>query len=114
MLAGSAATGIAASVLLAPLFDRAIIPGRMTLLLGILAAQLGCLLAKAGLAAAAAQLYAYHGAEVASQLTLGMYQHLRRQSLRYYQDRGVSEVFQLLRGDVAILEGGFSNLAGQA
>jgi len=114
LLTLAAGLGAAGLLLFAPLFDRGVIPGNFPLILSILLVQLACLLAKGALGAGAFHLFSAYGADLAATLTLRVYHHLQRQSFTYQLDKGQSELLQLLRGDTAIIEGGFSQLAGQA
>lgn len=113
LLSLSAVLGIGALLLFAPLFDRGIIPGNFAVAASILLLQLTCFLAGGGLAAAAFHLFSSYGANLAAALTLRTYQHLQRQSFLFQLHRGQSELLHLLRGDIAIIEGSFSQLLGQ-
>jgi len=105
--------GIGALLLFAPLFDRGIIPGNFWIAASILLLQLFCFLAGGGLAAVSFHLFSSYGANLAGALTLRIYEHLQKQAFISQLHRGQSELLQLLRGDIAIIEASFSQLLGQ-
>jgi len=113
LLSLSAALGIGALLLFAPLFDRGIIPGNFWIAASILLLQLFCFLAGGGLAAVSFHLFSSYGANLAGALTLRIYEHLQKQAFISQLHRGQSELLQLLRGDIAIIEASFSQLLGQ-
>ncbi len=113
LLVLAAALGVASLWLFAPLFDRGVIPGNISVIVSILLLQLCFSLAQGACSVTAFHLYSVYGADLAAGLTLRLYRHLEGQSFTSQLSKGQGETLQLLRGDTAVLEGGFSQATGQ-
>jgi ABC-type multidrug transport system fused ATPase/permease subunit len=113
LILASTCANVAAALLLKPLFDNAVL-GTGDNLWTILATQLSLFLTYGALAGVAFEIFARASATLGNQITEKLYASLERRPLSYFLDKPRSEVLQLLRNDVLVLELNFGHTAGQA
>lgn len=114
ILALATIANVCATLLFQPLFDKGVLGRDGAVLIPIVALQMALLIARGALAGVAFDLLARASARLGENLTLKIFDHLRRQSLSYFLGRPQAELLQLLRNDVTILEHGLGQFAGQA
>ena len=114
ILALATIANVCATLLFQPLFDKGVLGRDGAILIPIVGLQMALLIARGALAGVAFDLLARASARLGENLTLRIFDHLRRQSLSYFLGRPQAELLQLLRNDVTILEHGLGQFAGQA
>ena len=114
MLLLATIANVSATLLFQPLFDRGVLGRQGSILIPIVAMQMSLLLARGILGGAAFDLLARASARLGQDLTLRIFDHLQRHCLSYFLGRPQSELLQLLRNDVIILEQSLGELAGLA
>jgi ABC-type multidrug transport system fused ATPase/permease subunit len=114
ILALATIANVCATLLFQPLFDNGVLGHDSAVLIPIVALQMALLIARGALAGVAFDLLARASARLGENLTLKIFDHLRRQSLSYFLGRPQADLLQLLRNDVTILEHGLGQFVGQA
>lgn len=103
---------IGAALLIRPLFDHALLQGRVRSAALILISQGALYAAGAGLGLRRLSAYANIGAKAAEQLAAALYEALGRQGLKFFSSMKLSEIHQRVYADTQALEGALSQLLG--
>ncbi len=112
LLGVATAAGLAAALLFQPLFDKGLIGRDGSVLLSIVALQLALMLSRILLTRGALDLLARAGARLGQRLALRLYEHLQRQSVRYFLETKQADLLQLMRGDIALIDDSVGQLSG--
>ena len=112
LLAAATATGLGASLLFQPLFDRGLIGRDGAVLISIVTLQLALILLRIVLTKGALDMLARAGARLGQRLAMRLYKHLQRRSLQYFLETKQADLLQLMRGDIALIDDSVGQLSG--